>query len=166
VPIVGSTAYGASTISNKCIGTLCYSVNIPDSTAQSGSGDIFFQIKGPSTYQWIGMGTGNQMSGSSMFVIYQSSNGQNVTISPRKGSGHDEPGVDSSAKVSLMDGSGISNGEMIANIRCRFQQALLNLSYLHIHRPKLQHFNFQFRICCKQPRTLEIRFYRRRHLTA
>jgi hypothetical protein len=65
------------------------------------------------------MGTGSQMSGSSMLVIYQSSSGQNVTLSPRSGSGHVMPGVDSSAKVSLMDGSGISGGQMIANIRCR-----------------------------------------------
>jgi hypothetical protein len=94
-------------------------VNIPDTTSSTGSGDMFFQITGPSSYAWIGMGTGSSMTGSNMFIIYQSSSGTNVTLSARKGSGHDMPGVDSSAVVSLMDGSGISNNQMIANIRCK-----------------------------------------------
>lgn len=116
--LLGSTAYAASTVTQKCVGQICYSANIPDVTASSGSGDVFFQITGPSDYGWIGMGTGNGMSGSSMLIIYQSADGNNVTLSPRKGSGHNQPGVDSSAKASLMEGSGIVDGKMVANIRC------------------------------------------------
>jgi Cytochrome domain of cellobiose dehydrogenase len=95
------------------------------------------------------MGTGSQMAGSSMFVIYQSSNGQNVTLSPRTGTGHVEPGVDSSAQVSLMDGSGISGSNMIANIRCK--RASLHEFTLQLtqHRSKLQYFNIQLGLCSK-----------------
>jgi hypothetical protein len=120
--LIGSSSlvHAASTINQKCIGTLCYSVNVPDSTAQSGSGDIFFQITGPSSYSWVGLGTGSSMSGSNMFIIYQSADGTNVTLSPRKGSGHTPPSADSSAQAFLMDGSGISGDQMIANVRCKF----------------------------------------------
>jgi hypothetical protein len=65
------------------------------------------------------MGTGSQMAGSSMFVIYQSADGTNVTLSPRKGSGEVTPSFDSSAQVFLMDGSGVNGDTMTANIRCK-----------------------------------------------
>lgn len=58
------------------------------------------------------------MSGSKMFIIYANSAGTNVTLSPRKGSGHSQPSFDSSAQVTLLEGSGISNGVMTANIKC------------------------------------------------
>jgi len=122
-----SLVYAASTINQKCVGTLCYSVNIPDSTAQSGSGDIFLQITGPSSYSWIGMGTGSAMSGSHMFVIYQSADGTNVTLSPRQGSGHNPPSADSSVQAFLMDGSGVSGDQMIANIRCKVTSRHMDL---------------------------------------
>jgi hypothetical protein len=58
------------------------------------------------------------MSGAKMFIIYASSSGTNVTLSPRKGSGHSQPSFDSSAQVTLLEGSGISNNVMTANIKC------------------------------------------------
>jgi cellobiose dehydrogenase-like cytochrome len=119
----GSSAYAA--IDQSCPKSgVCYEVNVPDSTASSGSGDIFFQITGPSSYAWIGMGTGSQMSGSNMFIIYQSGDGTNVTLSPRKGSGHNMPNFDSSAQVFLMEGSGVNGDKMTANIRCEKDPAI------------------------------------------
>jgi hypothetical protein len=95
-----------------------YSVSVPDTTASSGSGDIYIQITGPSSNSWIGFGQGTGMSGAKMFIIYASSSGNNVTLSPRKGSGHVQPSFDSSAQVTLLEGSGISNNVMTANIKC------------------------------------------------
>lgn len=42
----------------------------------------------------------------------------NVTISPRKGTGEVEPKYDSSISVDLLSGSGIVDGNMVANVRC------------------------------------------------
>lgn len=57
------------------------------------------------------------MSGSDMFVIYQDGS-SNVTLSPRKGSGHITPGYGRLTTVALMAGSGVTNGKMIASISC------------------------------------------------
>ncbi|KAL8829199.1 MAG: hypothetical protein Q9191_002150 [Dirinaria sp. TL-2023a] len=58
------------------------------------------------------------MSGSNIFIIYADSTGSNVTLSPRLGKGEREPNFDNQAQVSLLDGSGIANGKMTANVRC------------------------------------------------
>ncbi|KAI9763461.1 MAG: hypothetical protein M1840_000475 [Geoglossum simile] len=108
-------------VASYCPGSgsgICYAVNVPSSTSSSGSGDIFFQIKGPTSAQWIAVGEGSSMSGSNIFVIYSSADGKNVTLSPRLGSGHVEPGYNGNAKVTLLEGSGISGGQMIANVKC------------------------------------------------
>ncbi|QDS73760.1 hypothetical protein FKW77_005149 [Venturia effusa] len=97
---------------------ITYAVSVPDTTASSGSGDIYIQISGPSSNSWIGFGQGSQMSGAKMFIIYANAAGTNVTLSPRTGSGHSQPSFDSSAQVTLLEGSGISNGVMTANIKC------------------------------------------------
>ena len=68
--------------------------------------------------QWIGLGQGEQMAGSNMFVIYASASGTNVTLSPRAGRGHMEPDFDAAAQASLLEGSGIADGKMTANVRC------------------------------------------------
>lgn len=60
------------------------------------------------------------MSGSTMLIAYASGNGQNVTISGRKASGHSQPTFTPDVKLSLLDGSGVSNGVMTANIRCKY----------------------------------------------
>ena len=69
--------------------------------------------------QWIGLGEGNQMAGANIFVIYAAADGKNVTLSPRSGQGHKQPEANQQAQVSLLDGSGISNGVMTANVRCK-----------------------------------------------
>ncbi|EME88125.1 uncharacterized protein MYCFIDRAFT_129139, partial [Pseudocercospora fijiensis CIRAD86] len=97
---------------------ICYSLNIPESTASSGNGDIFFQLSAPTTYSWLALGQGSSMSGSNIFVMYTSAGGKNVTLSPRLGTGHVEPQHDTNAQVELLEGSGISNGKMVANVRC------------------------------------------------
>lgn len=95
---------------------------MPQQSASSDSGNIYFQISGPTTYSWIALGTGSRMSGSNMFVMYQDGNG-NVTISPRQGTNHQMPVLDTSstaAKLTLLQGSGVVNGgkTMRANVAC------------------------------------------------
>ncbi|KAI9707917.1 MAG: hypothetical protein M1820_004336 [Bogoriella megaspora] len=105
-------------ITKQCQNSICYSLNIPQNTASSGNGDIFFQISAPTSNTWVALGQGSGMSGSNIFVIYTNANGQNVTLSPRAGTGHVEPQFSSGPQVSLLAGSGVSNGMMTANVRC------------------------------------------------
>ncbi|KAJ4400141.1 hypothetical protein N0V91_008932 [Didymella pomorum] len=58
------------------------------------------------------------MSGSNMFVVYTSADGNNVTLSPRSASGYDMPTLNSNTKVELLEGSGVSNGILTANVKC------------------------------------------------
>ncbi|EEH44049.2 hypothetical protein PABG_11456 [Paracoccidioides brasiliensis Pb03] len=95
-----------------------YSLTIPPSTASRGEGLIFFTMEAPSDgIQWFALGQGRGMTGSNIFVAYASSP-TNITVSPRLGVGHIEPEYNPSARISLLEGSGISNGKMIANVRC------------------------------------------------
>ncbi|EED17189.1 integral membrane protein [Talaromyces stipitatus ATCC 10500] len=95
---------------------ISYTVNIPQRTATSGSGPIFIQMKSTVGLQWFALGQGTQMQGSHIFVVYGS--GNNVTVSPRLGGPHVEPLYYSQARFSVLNGSGISNGVITANIRC------------------------------------------------
>jgi len=97
---------------------ICVSLNIPDKSSSSGNGDIYMQISAPTSYSWVGIGQGSQMAGAQIFVIYTDSSGNNVTMSPRLGTGHVRPTFNQNAQVSLLDGSGVSNGQMTANFKC------------------------------------------------
>lgn len=98
----------------------CYAVTVPKTTAGGSSKDIYFQISAPSSLQWIGFGQSNdgQMAGANVFVLYQSADGKNVTLSKRHASGNYQPTVDSSIDATLLEGSGIIGGKMVANVRC------------------------------------------------
>ncbi|EME83410.1 uncharacterized protein MYCFIDRAFT_59084 [Pseudocercospora fijiensis CIRAD86] len=117
------SASAQAAVSKTCPSTsgICFSLSIPDQTAQSGNGDIFFQISGPSTsHEWIALGQGEGMAGANIFVVYLSANGMNVTVSPRLGKGHIEPQHQNGqgANVTLLKGSGVENGTLTANVRC------------------------------------------------
>ncbi|KAI1347384.1 hypothetical protein F5Y01DRAFT_295334 [Xylaria sp. FL0043] len=77
------------------------------------------QLRAPTTYEWVALGTGSQMSGANIFVMYADGTG-NVTVSPRKGVGHVEPQHQTDTQIELLAGSGIvDNGDtMLANVRC------------------------------------------------
>ncbi|CAK1354487.1 hypothetical protein CB0940_01669 [Cercospora beticola] len=115
-----SLATAQASLARTCPETnLCYSLNIPQSTVEAdGQGDIYFQMSAPTSYQWVGLGQGSRMSGSNIFVMYTSSNGQNVTVSPRLGTGHVEPQHDTSAQIEVLEGSGVMDGMMVANVKC------------------------------------------------
>ncbi|KAJ6110144.1 hypothetical protein N7486_002379 [Penicillium sp. IBT 16267x] len=97
---------------------ITYTVNVPQATASSGTGPIFFQLKSTTELQWFAWGQGSSMQGANIFVVYASSDGNNVTVSPRLGAEHVMPLYNSQAQLSVLNGSGINNGVMTANIRC------------------------------------------------
>ena len=110
---------GQAAVLTTCPETdVCFSINVPEQSANSGSGDIYFQLSAPTTYSWVGLAQGTMMSNANMFLMYRSADGQNVTLSPRSTSGHVMPTHNGAADVSLLEGSGISNGRMVANVRC------------------------------------------------
>ncbi|OJJ46673.1 hypothetical protein ASPZODRAFT_152120 [Penicilliopsis zonata CBS 506.65] len=94
-----------------------YSVNIPDDTASAGSGPIYMQLTAPSDLRWMALGQGSRMTHGNLFIVYSAS-ADNVTLSTRKALGHYEPVYDSEVEATLLDGSGIVDGVMTANIRC------------------------------------------------
>lgn len=91
----------------------CYSWAVPSTS----SSDVYFQISAPSSYTWIGLGLGSRMAGAEMFIIYQDGSG-NVTLSTRTASGEVEPEYEARSGVELIAGSGVTNGKMVANVKC------------------------------------------------
>ncbi|TKA71551.1 hypothetical protein B0A55_07059 [Friedmanniomyces simplex] len=114
---IGRTVYAATAKTCPESG-ICYELNIPDTTARSGSGDIYFQLSAPTSYQWVAVGQGSGMAGSNIFVMYTSADGTNVTVSPRLGTGFQQPLHDIAAQITLLEGSGVSDRVMTANVRC------------------------------------------------
>ena len=59
----------------------------------------------------VGMGS-NKMANSLMFLAYASSDGKNVTLSPRLSTSHKEPVCTSNITFDILDGTGISSNIM------------------------------------------------------
>lgn len=57
------------------------------------------------------------MKGADIFVVYASSN-TNVTVSPRSGVAHVQPLYNRDTRISVMEGSGVHDGVITANVRC------------------------------------------------
>jgi hypothetical protein len=87
---------------------------------------------------WIGLGQGEQMSGANIFMIYADAAGTNVTLSPRLGTGNQQPNSDTTAEATLLDGSGISNNMMVANVRCKVHEVFCVVQMLTLTRFKLR----------------------------
>lgn len=113
-----ATAAQFQTFSHSGQSDLAYSIHVPNTTATSQSGPIYFQINATLPVKWVALGEGDQMAGANIFVVYSNAAGDNVTVSPRLGKGHVQPLFNPDAKVSVMEGSGIHNGLMTANVRC------------------------------------------------
>ncbi|KAK2065058.1 integral membrane protein [Colletotrichum caudatum] len=100
-----------------CPNDICFKVAVPQASSSSGSGNLYFQMSAPSSYQWVALGTGSTMSNSNMFIMYTDGSG-NVTISPRTARGHNMPTLSSSTNLQLLAGSGAQDGKMVANVLC------------------------------------------------
>jgi hypothetical protein len=102
----------------SCRNDICYSAVVPEATAQSGDGPVWFQIYAPTKFSWVALGTGNTMADTNMFIMYQDGEG-NVTLSNRQATGHSPPTVvRNGSNMTLLAGSGVKDGVMIANFRC------------------------------------------------
>ncbi|KAF2458310.1 hypothetical protein BDY21DRAFT_371156 [Lineolata rhizophorae] len=88
-------------------------------TVGRDSGDMWFKMMGPSMYSWMAVGTGNQMAGSMMFIAYADGDDDDITLSVRRATGHNEPSYDSNIDFELLDGSEIINGSYVINGRCK-----------------------------------------------
>ncbi|KAJ5753366.1 Alpha/beta hydrolase fold-3 [Penicillium nucicola] len=95
---------------------ISYSINVPTETAQTGSGSIFFQMNSTHPVRWFALGQGMQMEGANIFVAYTS--GDKVTVSPRSGIAEVEPLYNKDARIAMLNGSGVHDGVITANIRC------------------------------------------------
>ncbi|KFY22785.1 hypothetical protein V493_06316 [Pseudogymnoascus sp. VKM F-4281 (FW-2241)] len=105
-----------------------YAVGIPTTTRTSstGRGDIFISVSFPAKYQYVGIGIGTHMAGSTIFVVYTDGKG-NVTVSPRDGAGHFEPTLNPDKVVTILNGSKADADTVVANFKYVADEALLNI---------------------------------------
>ncbi|RDA88148.1 hypothetical protein CP532_6761 [Ophiocordyceps camponoti-leonardi (nom. inval.)] len=118
---ISATAVSAATAPFCPESRVCFRWAVPSNTttsSSSGSNDVIFQIQAPTSYRWVALGIGSQMRGADMFVVYASGSDNNVTLSTRRGTGHQPPQYAERSDVELVEGSGISDGLMTANVRC------------------------------------------------
>ncbi|KAF2737236.1 CBD9-like protein [Polyplosphaeria fusca] len=117
--VVSFAGLASAAIAKRCPGSdVCFSLNIPDTTVSAGDGHVYLQLTGPTNYSWIALAQGEHMAGAHYFVVYTSKNGNNVTVSQRLAEGHQTPHYSNNTSVTLLEGSGVQNGTMIANIKC------------------------------------------------
>ncbi|GAB0138472.1 hypothetical protein EsDP_00006707 [Epichloe bromicola] len=112
-----ATAQAAPTSYCSVDNQVCFQWGVPEAVANSGSGNVYFQLRAPTSYAWVGLGIGSRMQGSDMFVMYENGNG-NVTLSTRQGLNHVMPTYRQKKGVELLAGSGVVDGHMVANVRC------------------------------------------------
>ncbi|PHH60094.1 hypothetical protein CDD81_2138 [Ophiocordyceps australis] len=93
---------------------VCFRWAVPE----TNSSNIYMQLEAPTSFSWVGMGIGSQMRNADMLVMYAAS-ATNITLSTRRGTGLVMPQHVARADVELLPGSGIANGRMRANVRCR-----------------------------------------------
>ncbi|KAF2004014.1 iron reductase domain protein [Amniculicola lignicola CBS 123094] len=90
-----------------------FSVNIADN-----SSDVYIYFTSPA-YSWVAVGFGENMKEALMLVMYLSSNGKNVTISPRLSSGHVEPSYAKDIQLETLPGTSISDEMFVLKAICR-----------------------------------------------
>jgi hypothetical protein len=96
---------------------VCLTVAVPEVASTSGSGNIYMQVRAPTSYSWVALAQGNMMNGANMFIVYTDGAG-NVTVSPRAGTGHTMPDEDPNTQITVLAGSGVEGDTMTANFVC------------------------------------------------
>ncbi|RMZ73610.1 integral membrane [Pyrenophora seminiperda CCB06] len=90
-----------------------FSINIADD-----SDDVFIYFTSPA-YSWVGVGFGSEMKDSLMIVMYQSGDGNNITLSPRLGSPSSEPSFAPSIALHLLPGTTTNKTSSMLILRAR-----------------------------------------------
>ncbi|KAI0528231.1 hypothetical protein F5B22DRAFT_584260 [Xylaria bambusicola] len=87
---------------------LAFAINVPDDASSS---DLFFSLVFPVHSSWVAVGLGaDAMDGNPLVLMgYPSKSGTNVTLSPRRCSGQNEPVYDSGIDVRALPGTGLFN---------------------------------------------------------
>ncbi|KAK4249227.1 hypothetical protein C7999DRAFT_12877 [Corynascus novoguineensis] len=83
------------------------------------SDDINLYVLTPDWYQYTAIGFGATMSEALMLVMYPSSDGRSVTVSPRKSTGNTEPVYSPETQLVIHDTSIDENLNMVINATCR-----------------------------------------------
>ncbi|KAF2014590.1 iron reductase domain protein [Aaosphaeria arxii CBS 175.79] len=91
-----------------------FSLNLANDSNQ----DISIYFTSPA-YSWVGVGFGESMKNSLMFIMYPSKSGNNVTLSPRISSSNAEPVVKDDVQLELLPGTGVSDEMMTVKAICR-----------------------------------------------
>jgi hypothetical protein len=47
--------------------------NLTFALSATNTGDVYMHLSAPAAYQWVGVGTGSEMDGSVMFILYENS---------------------------------------------------------------------------------------------
>ncbi|KAH7258024.1 hypothetical protein BKA59DRAFT_491452 [Fusarium tricinctum] len=90
---------------------------VPDSAVDSGLGNVYFQLDAPDTYAWVSLGIGGWMRDAAIVVMFKDGEG-NVTLSTRDGRHHVMPEYVERSNIQLLEGSGVRDGRMVANVQC------------------------------------------------
>lgn len=89
---------------------LAFSLNVPSNS----STDLYFTMLLGGSLAWGAVGLGSSsMAGSLMLVMYASESGRNVTVSPRRATGHREPVFDPEIRIDALAGTGVVNGSTL-----------------------------------------------------
>jgi hypothetical protein len=109
-----TTVAFALNIPNDSDNELYISLSGPSSSSYIVGSSLLFMITNLTSVEAVGMGS-NKMATSLMFLSYASSDGKNVTLSPRLSAGHKEPVYTSKITFDVLDGTGISKNIMTVN---------------------------------------------------
>ncbi|ODA79625.1 hypothetical protein RJ55_05219 [Drechmeria coniospora] len=115
--VIHAAVASAITTSYCVIPDVCFRWGVPEANTTSKPSSVYLQLKAPITYEWIGLGIGSQMRGAYMFIMYADGKG-NVTLSTRQSTGYVMPQHVANGNVKMLEGSGIVDGQMIANVKC------------------------------------------------
>lgn len=85
---------------------------------KTSSEDLYLQITAPDNSGWAGVGLGTRMKGALIFVVYPNAGNTNLTLSARTGTGNVEPQHDSSIDFTILEGTGIKDGQWTMNFVC------------------------------------------------
>ncbi|KAF3047055.1 hypothetical protein E8E12_010844 [Didymella heteroderae] len=83
--------------------------NITYALSAMTTGDVYMHLRAPAVYQWVGVGTGSEMDGSVMFILYEGADKNSVTLSPRLSDGHSEPSFSNDIDCALQNGTAYKN---------------------------------------------------------
>ncbi|KAH8882021.1 CBD9-like protein, partial [Thozetella sp. PMI_491] len=95
---------------------VAFTLSVPDDATTN----LYFSIRMRTGITWAAIGLGSsKMKGSLMLMMYASSSGTNVTLSPRLCSGHSEPIYSSEILIESLAGTGkLDNTTYLFNGRC------------------------------------------------